>query len=78
MRSGKGEYVYVVNRNIRWKTDVEIYWDPERQITRVFELYADRSLEILQAPFEGDELSCRVRLDLLPGEGALLEVTAEE
>ena len=78
MRSGKGTYIYVVNRNIRWKTDVELSWDPERKITRVSDLYADRSLEVFQAPVEGDELSCRVRLDLLPGEGALLEVSAEE
>ena len=78
MRSGEGTYVYVVNRNVRWKTDVELSWDPERRVTRVLDLYADQALEVFQAPFEGDELSCRVRLDLLPGEGALLETTAKE
>jgi len=78
LRSGKGTYVYVVNRNIRTKTSVELFWEPERQVTRVIDLYTDRSLEVFQAPFEGDELSCRVRLDMLPGAGALLEVTAKE
>ena len=78
LRGGEGKYVYVVNRNIRTKTRVEIFWDPERQVTRVRDLYADRSLEVFQAPFEDGERSCRIRLALLPGSGALLEVTAKE
>ena len=78
LRSGKGAYVYVVNRNVRTKTRAELYWDPERQVTRVFDLYAGQALQVFQAPFEGDERSCRVRLGLLPGTGTLLEVTAKE
>jgi len=77
LRSGDRTYVYVVNRNIRTKTVVELSWDPERQVARVSDLYADQALEVFQAPSEGDEVSCRVRLDLLPGGGALLEVTAK-
>ena len=76
MRSGADTYVYVVNRNIRSQNRAELYWDPERQVSRVHDIYADQSLGVFQAPFEGEEQSNRVRLGLLPGEGKLLKVTA--
>jgi len=78
LRGGNGKYIYAVNRNIRSATSAVLSWDPERQITSVRDLYANRSLQVFQAPFEGGEPSCRVRLDLAPGEGTLLAVAVKE
>jgi hypothetical protein len=78
LRSGEGTYVYAVNRDIRSRASAELSWDPECRVTRVFDLYANQSLEVFQAPFEGNEVSSRVRLDLLAGDGALLAVEVKK
>jgi hypothetical protein len=78
LRSGNDTYVYVVNRNIRSKTSAELSWDPERKVSSVRDLYEDQSLKIFEGPFERDELSQRVRLSLLAGEGKLLSVEVKK
>ena len=74
LESGKKDYVYVVNRNVHSETDMELFWDPERKIARVDDLYAGESLPVFRAPFEKDGTSSRIRLALLPGEGKLLAI----
>ena len=77
LRSGNDKYLYVINRNVRSVTRADVYWDPERRIRNVREVFGDQAVRVFQAPFGGDESSSRVRVDLLPGEGQLLEVRTE-
>jgi len=77
MQSNGNAYVYVVNRNVRSSTVADVYWDPERKVTSVHDLYVGRQVDVFRAPFVADEESNRIRLDLSPGEGRLLAINVD-